>query len=326
MPTVALVRALVFAVNGSVASQRTIVGIISGLTLLFVVAAGAGAWTMAGSEDWSVVNVRWIPVLLVVGTCSFFLRFLRWHVLVVKLAPDLRPWPSLRIYVSGFALGLTPARLGELLKFSFLRKEVGLPEVKAAPVFPLERATEAFSCLLLAVVAAAAGQLPQITPSRGTLVVIAVIPAAAVTGLLLRAILHSAEVSSPLRRHVWLHELLSGTATVARPVPVILATACAVAARGFEALAFYAALMMTGADVMPAVAGLASGISGIAGGLSLMPGGLSAVEASLVATTMAYGGQLNSAIVAALLSRAATLWVWVPAGLWFAARNAWTRR
>ena len=282
-----------------------------------MVAMGS-TWRSASGAPWALANLYWLPVLLAAGVAGYMLRFLRWHVMVGKLAPELGWRTSLRIYMAGFALALTPGRLGELLKFSLLRSETGVAELEAVPVFPLERASEAASCLLLMALAASAGHLPHAHPSRGTWLIVAFLPMAALGGLYLRVISSSRTNSFSGHLGQSARRLLKGTAAIGQPGTLAAAMLCAMAARCFEALAFYAGLGVIGVMAAPGTVGLASGISGLVGGLSLLPGGISAVEASLVGTMTAYGVPLNSAVVAALISRAATLWLWIPGGLWLA--------
>src|SRR5205085_1372271 len=159
---------------------------------------------------------------------SYLCRFLRWHVLVRQVAPRLRLATSLRIYMAGFAMGLTPGRVGELCKFTLLRDATGVSEARSAVIFPIERVTEAASF----------------------------------------------------------------------------------AARAVDMLLFWTAGAAVGLAVSLPGAALAWGLAGMTGGLLLLPGGVGAVEGSLVATVAALGGDPSTALLAALLARCMTLWLW----------------
>ena len=50
------------------------------------------------------------------------------------LCPSLKPGLSLRIYLSGFAMAVTPGKVGEVLKSVLLRQATGTPIATAATI------------------------------------------------------------------------------------------------------------------------------------------------------------------------------------------------
>ncbi|MDE3078306.1 MAG: flippase-like domain-containing protein, partial [Chloroflexota bacterium] len=141
--------------------RRMVLFTVTPAAAAFFVAGGVVSWRLAGTASWSAAALRWVPLLLLLGVGSYSLRFLRWHSLVRRVSPDLSVSVSARIYVAGFSLGLTPGRVGELFKFSLLRDVSGVAELRSAPIFLVERATEAASFLSLAVAGAVLGRLPM---------------------------------------------------------------------------------------------------------------------------------------------------------------------
>src|SRR5207237_10078081 len=109
------------------------------LAAAFLAIGLAVSWQMLQAASWSGGGADWLPPMLALGAGSYLLRFLRWHLLARRLAPLLGLLPSLRIYLAGFAMGLTPGRIGEFCKFALLRDETGVPEARRGPVLPLER-------------------------------------------------------------------------------------------------------------------------------------------------------------------------------------------
>src|SRR5437762_332795 len=83
---------------------------------VFLVVGLVATWRIAARTGWEGDELAWLPLLAAFGAGSYLLRFLRWHVLVRRIAPRLSPPTSLRVYAAGFAMGLTPARVGELFK------------------------------------------------------------------------------------------------------------------------------------------------------------------------------------------------------------------
>jgi uncharacterized membrane protein YbhN (UPF0104 family) len=318
---------------------------IAGVSLL----VGLGVSVkLARSAGWDGAAVaRWLPWLLLLGSGSYLLRFVRWHCLVRQLAPrsmaentsrlaaapmqaplrsaahtpGLRLGTSLGIYLAGFAMGLTPGRLGEFCKFTLLRQETGVPEIESAPIFPLERATEAASFAALATAGAVLGHFAPAKLGVSTLAAILAVPGLAILALALRLVTRrSAPRQDSPSHEAALRRLGRGVQAVAGPWPLAQALLCAAGARCCDAALFWSATQAAGLHLSLPGSALAFGIAGLTGGFSLLPAGVGAVEASLVATVSGLGGDPAAALVAALLARCVTLWMWVPAGLFFAVR------
>src|SRR5439155_4104476 len=163
------------------------------------------SWQIVQAASWSGAGANWLPPMLALGAGSYLLRFLRWHLLARRLAPRLGLLPSLRIYLAGFAMGLTPGRIGEFCKFALLRDETGVPEARSLPIFPLERATEAASFAGLAVAGASLGHFDLGRPGLGALAALAAIPILALLGLALRR-----RVAGMQAGGSWLRQTLGG--------------------------------------------------------------------------------------------------------------------
>ncbi|MCL4545482.1 MAG: hypothetical protein M1118_12945, partial [Chloroflexi bacterium] len=63
------------------------------------------------------------------------------------------------------------------------------------------------------------------------------------------------------------------------------------------------------------------GTAGLLGGLSLLPAGVGAVESALIASAVSFGGDPAMAVSVTLLSRVATLWMWMIPGFMLALRG-----
>lgn len=290
------------------------------LAAVFVVASFWTMWRM-GADATILESIRLaLFALFALGAGSYMLRFLRWHVLVARLAPGLTMRDSLRVYMAGFALGMTPARAGEVLKFSLLKEASGVRELQGLPVFVVERATEAASFFILATLGAVATHASLGHVRIGTLAVIAALPALAAANWLRGYVLRSRSPrEGRARRH--LQDFLRGLVSVTSPRTMLAALLCALAARSCDAALFWLATQAVGLQVPFGTAAMAFGVAGLAGGLSLLPAGVGAVEGTLVATLGALGSAPDAALAAALLARFMTLWIWIPPGLWCALRG-----
>lgn len=300
---------------------RLIILTIVGLATVLLAVGLTLSWRMGRTVNWSAQVLPALPLLLVLGTGSYSARFVRWHLLVRRLAPRLPLRTSAAIYMAGFGMGLTPGRLGEFMKFTLLRQATGVAEAESVSVFPLERATEATAFVGLAVVGAVVGNLHLQHIGIGALLTIAVLPCLALLPLGYQVLRRRRASGKASRSGRLLSQVLHGLLTISGFRAVLLALLCAAVARTFDTFLFYSAAHAVGLPLTLPMAAFAWGLAGLVGGLSLLPAGVGAVEASLVATVIGLGGDGALALAAALLARLMTLWLWIPPGLWFAFRG-----
>lgn len=305
----------------NLAGVRVLVRTVTAIATVALVVGIVLTWRLGGTGAWSATLLHRLPWLFLLGTGSQGSRFLRWHSLVLRRAPLLQVRDSLRIYLSGFALEMTPGRVGAFLKFSLLRRTTGVPEAETVGVLPVEAATEVLSFLLVALAGAIAGgyRLPSI--GWGVVIALVVLFALVLIGPLRRRLAGRVRFTErfPIAR-----AFLAGLLSVGGPWPVLVALLCSLAARCCEVFLFGIATTAVGLHLTPAGTTLAWGASGLAGGLSLLPGGVGAAEGAIVATVLALGGRTTPALAAAVVSRIMTIWLWVPFGL--ACAVASTRR
>lgn len=87
--------------------------------------------------------------LLALALASYLLRFCRWQYLLVAQGQSVAIWRSLEIYLSAFALTLTPGKLGELVRSVYLLP-LGVPLARSIAAFFAERLLDVLSVALLA--------------------------------------------------------------------------------------------------------------------------------------------------------------------------------
>jgi len=112
------------------------------------------------------------PVLALV-LVNYGLRFARWHYYLRRCGARV-PWrESAAVFLSGFALSITPARVGELLKCVLLRDEAGVKMSVSVPVVVADRVNDLVAiCILVA-----AGMLRYSAARGASLLAIAAVAA-----------------------------------------------------------------------------------------------------------------------------------------------------
>ena len=292
---------------GAGGSRRTVrLAIALSVTLSIGVAVGLGLYADFDKLGSALAGFRWelFPAVLALTSLGYLLRFARWQVYLRRLG-IVAPAPrSLVIFLAGFAMTLSPGKVGEVLKSVLLRRSFGTPVARSAPVVLAERVTDVLGTVAVAAIAsvwAGGGS------SRWPLVLAGLGVAAGVV-VALRV---------PLPARLQRVQALRETA-LSLHTPALLASMSVVAtvAWGVEAAAAIVCVKGLGLEVSAANAAVAYSLGNLAGSLSLLPGGLGVAETSMTGLLRALSGATAAGAAAAtVLIRIATLWFAVAVGL-----------
>ena len=264
----------------------------------------------------SMIDLRWIPLFFLIPLVNYFLRFLKWHYFLHRIDVDLSFGRSLQVFVSGFAMTVSPGKLGELLKCYLLRDREGLPVSRTSPVVVAERITDLISMILIA--------FAGILLVGGRAGLIAVTAGIMLTAAVMYVLLHGRAfrvVSGFLCRIPRLGKHRESfdhfQETCARLLDVrslLVSVPLGVLSWGIEALVLCVVAGALGYNLPVGVALLAHSAGTIAGAVSMIPGGLGLTEVTI-------DGILTSAIpvseatAVTLIMRFATLWFAVLLGV-----------
>lgn len=283
---------------------------------LAVVAAVLVYAFMATMADWpafaravsSAPAAMWMQVVGL-SLASYLARFLRWQYFLAALGHSIPVARGLEIYLSGFALTITPGKAGETIRSVYLRP-YGVSYPDSIGVFIAERLLDLIVVGLLACLAVLA--FPQ--HRSWTLGAVFMCAAAA---LLLRSRMLSFLVSRVARQRLGKHAAdgihavrfaLSGKRLAAALPLSVLAWGC----QGFSLYLVVRSLGydMSAMSVIPIYC-----LSILAGAASFIPGGLGATEAAIALLLAAAGVSGSDALTASLVSRGLTLWLAVGIGV-----------
>ncbi len=290
--------------------------------ILSIVLATAGYLVFALWGGWQEVVVAFVNIgamgtviALSMSLVNYGLRFVRWQLYLSRLEYPIAWAPSLRIYLSGFALTTTPGKAGEAFR-GVLLKHRGVPFPATFAAFLSERLSDLVAVVLLTLIGLA--QYPQ---ARGLVLVggagiVLVLVCFSSQSLLIRLFKWSRSRAGRLAR------LMEHTMTMLiearrchQPGLLLVATLLSLLAWGAEALAFYWVLLWLGADVSLPFAMFVYALSMLAGAVSFLPGGLGGAEAVMVSLLVLKGMTMPAAIAATVFIRLATLWFAVAIGL-----------
>ena len=261
----------------------------------------------------------WLPLILGLTTFNYLLRFIKLHYYLRQVGIDHIAWTdSLKVFLGGFAMTVTPGKIGEAFKSLWLKNLTGAGMARTLPVVAAERLSDALACALLASVGVVA--YPQYWPVFAAILAvliggISVIQIRALSLWLLGIAEHLPLIS---RFAHSLHEFYEGSFELLNLKNLAVAVGLGTVSWAGEGAAF--CLVLKGLGVPMTVALLSQAIfilafSVIIGGASTLPGGLGAAEVSLAGMlTFVVGLPRELAASAALLIRFCTLWFGVALG------------
>ncbi|RDC71450.1 UPF0104 family protein [Rhodovulum sp. 12E13] len=290
-----------------------------GLLVLFL----AGLAGVAAATGWEEVlahigalTAAQVAVLLALSLVNYAGRGARWHLFTRALGLQTRLGQDMRHFFGGFAMTVTPGRLGELIRLRWLRRETGAAYERIAPLVLADRAADLAAMALilaLSVALSAAG-------IRGALPVIVIALGAAwiATRPRLMAWLATAAWRATGRAARLFARVRQGARALARfsSWPVLMpAMALGVVGWLAEGYALYLLLGWMGADVGLWTAVAIFTFATLAGGLTGAPGGLGGAEAAMIALLQVQGVPLEVSVPATAVIRLTTLWFAILIGL-----------
>jgi uncharacterized protein (TIRG00374 family) len=262
------------------------------------------------------VNPVWIPVFLLLPLGNYFIRFLKWQYFLRRIGLRVPFLRSLRVFVSGFAMTVSPGKLGELLKCYLLRDAEGAPVARTSPVVIAERITDLLSMVLVAVTGAllAGGYRYMAVAAAGL----------ALCGVAMYVLLHPGAFRRlsdllcripPLgRKRDRLDEFRESCTSLLDPASLLVTVPLGVVSWGLEALVLCAVAASIGRVLPAGTALLAHSAGSIAGAVSMIPGGLGLTEVTIDGILSGTLGVADATAVT-LVMRFATLWFAVLLGV-----------
>jgi glycosyltransferase 2 family protein len=255
-------------------------------------------------------------LVLLLSMVNYLIRFVRWQYYIVRLGHRLPFWRHLAVYLSGFALTVSPGKGGEALRSVYMRDH-GVPYSESLAALFSERLLDTLATVLLAGLALSGARqhVQMLLAALGAIL--------CVVTLLSREFTYRCLASIAGRQRGWVAKTLGGLSNILRSShrllqagPVVIGLALALLAWSAQGFGFYLILqgLHVNSDPLSAI-GIYT-LGALAGAAAFfMPGGIGGTE--LVMTTMLVhrGAPLTIAVIATLVCRLATLWFAVLVGI-----------
>ena len=289
------------------------------LVMLLGVIVYGGLVVYAGLDE--VANVmktlEWgsVAFALLLSSANYGLRFFKWNYYLGKLGvAGIPKIDSLLVFLSGFVLTVTPAKVGEVFKCAVLAKTHGVALERTAPIIVAERLTDVIAVVLLIAIGSVTFQ--------GGLLWAALGGAAVLIALLF--IFWETPLNWLFRRlrTTWLARFVpkleaayQELKVLVRPDALGFPSVLSIVGWGAEGYGLFVLLKGLGQDVTAALSVFVYGTATLAGALVPLPGGLGIAEALIQEQLVYIGGVTAAAATASMiLIRISTLWWAVAVG------------
>jgi uncharacterized protein (TIRG00374 family) len=297
--------------------RKMIPGFLLGFLVLIGLALAGDLREMPqllGQFDWRI-----FPLVLCFTLFNYSLRFIKWHIYLRQIGAFI-PWrESLRLFVAGFPLAMTPGKVGEVLKGVWINQRSGIPAARGVSVVVAERISDGLAVLALSTLGVFAN--PRYWPAFA-LVLTLLVGLIVVSQIrpLAMSILSLGERLPLIRKAIpTLREFYEGSFTLFKPGVTLLAVGLGTISWLGEGIGFSFILRGLG---LPATAETTANaifilaFSTIVGAVTALPGGLGAAEVS-IAGMLVLVARVDTGVASAatLLIRLATLWFGLGIGL-----------
>ncbi len=298
--------------------RRAESGLISGLTVSIAAMAILAAILGGHALLTQITRLTFAEVIGLLGLSlvNYGARMIRWHIYSQHIGLRI-PWHlNALYYLSGFAMTITPGKIGELLRLWLIRRGYGIRYERSASLQVADRLSDIGAMLILCLIGVTAFTGYAWAAAAVTLLMIGMIVSLLRPGLLIRLVgwLYARIGRAPrlfarIRTFLRHLERLGSWRTYGATLPLSLLGWFA------EAVAFYWVLAVMNADVSLPQALFIFVFSMIAGAVALLPGGLGGTEVGMVTLLTVVGVGLETAVAATAVIRVTTLWFSVALGI-----------
>ena len=254
-----------------------------------------------------------VPVALL-SLGNYLLRYVKWHWYLILMGHRVPRWPNLLVFLSGFALTVTPGKIGEFIKAFIVKSRFGVPYTVSTAVLLMERFTDVVAILFLCFTGLFLEFLPWYVALASVLLLAAFVMLVRNRSLALFLIERLGRFKRFTRFAGHLETFYSEGMTLLSPKVLAASMALSVAAWFLEGLGY--ALVAWGfgfgLSIMEGVFIYSAAI--MAGALTLFAGGLGATEGGLVGLGVAFGMTSTVSAGSTIVIRVMTLWFAVVIG------------
>lgn len=256
-----------------------------------------------------------ILVVVAFATLNYAIRIWRFDFLARLLGLSVPLGEMSVYYVAGFALTMSPGKVGEMVRLWFMKRKYAFTYRRGIALQLGDRISDVYAMLLLCL----AG-LTGFEQYRGSVLAVLAIAVAGTLLLarprLLIACLDAAYAVVRIRPRLFVHlrHMVRNTALVMQGRAFVVALTLGIASWFAEAVSLWIVLHLLGAPVDLLAATFVFAFAGVVGGLTMLPGGVGGFEIVMVMLLGLQGVPTEVALVATAILRLGTVWYATAAG------------
>ena len=222
---------------------------------------------------------------------------------------------SIGIFMASLSLGLTPGKMGDLIKSYMLNAIEGHSVSKTIPIIFAERITDMISLILIAILGVFIYDYGKVEVIILIVLFVLLLTVVSNKKLSLR-IISSLERIKIFSKYLHkIHNIYEGTYIMLKPKPLIAMTILTLFAWVIECFGFYLILSNFNTQISMFWATFVYALSIIIGAVTMLPAGIGATEGSLLYMLVEHGIPKDLAVVSTFLIRLVTLWFSIILGL-----------
>jgi uncharacterized protein (TIRG00374 family) len=296
-------------------------------------AVAYGALLLYADADALVRSTRELTLgALALGTAitmaSHAVRFARWAYYLRRLRLVVPLGESALVFFAGFAMSITPAKVGEVLKALMLRESREIALARSAPIVIAERFTDVIGLLLLGGLGALAMPGGVWVAALTALGVLGLCVVVGIKKLGVAVIELMTRFGRTRKLRPKLLEAYDSLGELVTPLEIVVASVFSFVSWGLQGVALAViARAFPGVSLDLPSAMIAYCAPVLAGTLAMIPGGLGLTEASMTGVIKRFGGAGATTPVAATITiviRVITFWLAIALG--FCALSIWRVR
>ena len=264
---------------------------------------------------------------LILSLVSFGVRAIRWQYYLFLVGAKVPLGESALIFLAGFAMSITPAKMGEVLKSLMLKESRDIPVAVSAPIVLAERVTDLAGLLVLGGIGLLGlpSMLPAAVLTFACVLLLFLLFVSERVGMWIIARLAWARPIERFRDKLEAAYLM--LVRILRVRSFIVALALSVLAWGLHCLCIAVLSWGMHPEVSLSSALIAYSAPLLAGTLALVPGGLGITEASMAGTLRVLsGGAMSISVASALTILVRLVTFWLAIFLGFVALLVWQAR
>ncbi len=258
------------------------------------------------------VEILGLAAMLSLG--NYYLRYIKWHWYLARMGHKIRKWPNMLVFLSAFALTVTPGKVGEFIKTYILKQKHDVPYTASTAALLMERFTDVIALVLITCLGFFLEFLHPAAAAASIFLVIASVLLFRNRDIAQSIIRYTARFRRLKKLSANLEAFYS-TGWALFEVDILSgAIVVSIAAWLLEGIAYVLIVRTLGFDITLMEGVFIYSAALLGGVLTIFLGGLGATEGVLVALGIAFGMTRTVSIASAIIVRLMTLWFAVAIG------------